>query len=377
MRKRLTQSIVDRMPSAKYPVGSIIVDGEVPGLRVVVGRKSSTYKLVGKVAGAKAITVTIARTDEISLVAARDQARELRLKMRRGIDPRLSASTVPNLREAGKVYIERKTDGLQPRTVEWYEAHLAISLAPLHDTPIDKITPAIADKLHQRISKKSGKIHANGAMRAMRAVFNFAAKTHDLPPNPVSRGVTFNKERPRDWALSKEELRQFWRCLDDLDSIRRAAWTTLALTGLRLSEVRALKWEHIDDGIATIVSPKGGPDRSFRTPLPSGLAEMLGILEFDHWSEFCFPALGVGGECLGRPIMLRKTDQVPFRPHQMRHTFRTTALEAGVDFQSVQLLMNHKLPGVSGNYVSRDRLMDHLKGQIELVTKAILKTQRV
>ena len=58
---------------------------------------------------------------------------------------------------------------------------------------------------------------------------------------------------------------------------------------------------------------------------------------------------------------------MPFHPHQMRHTFRTVALEAGVDFQSVQLLMNHKLPGVSGNYVSRDNLMAHLREQVDRI----------
>ena len=149
---------------------------------------------------------------------------------------------------------------------------------------------------------------------------------------------------------------------------------TLALTGLRSSEVRWLKWQHIDDGIATIVSPKGGPDRSFQTPLPSRVIETLGETEFEHSSPFCFPSLGPLNDCRGMPMLLRKTDEVPYRPHQLRHTFRTTALEAGVDFQSVQLLMNHKLPGVSGNYVSRDRLMEHLRGQIELVANLLVGT---
>ena len=90
MGKRLTQATIDKMPSDRHPVGSTVSDGEVPGLRVVVGKKSSTYRLVARVTGAKAITVTIARTDEISLAAARDRARELRLEMRQGIDPRLS-----------------------------------------------------------------------------------------------------------------------------------------------------------------------------------------------------------------------------------------------------------------------------------------------
>ena len=363
VKRKLTQAAVDRMPSASHPVGSTVTDGEVPGLRVVVGRKSSTYRLVDRVKGSKAITVTIARTNEVSLAAARDQARELKVKMRQGIDPRLSASAVPTLREAGEAYLERKAGSLRPRTLQGYEEHLRVVLEPLLATRIDAITPAMADRLHQRISKKNGEYRANGAMRTLRAVLNFAAKVHDLSVNPVTRGVSFNKEKARDWALSRDEVRQFWLCLDGIDAVRRAAWSTLALTGLRLNEVRALRWDDIDaDCVATIASPKGGPDRSFRTPLPSRLMEILGEIQFESDAELCFPSFPRGQGA----VTLKRCTAVPFSPHQLRHTFRTTALEAGVDFQSVQLLMNHKLPGVSGNYVSRDRLMDHLREQVEL-----------
>ena len=227
----------------------------------------------------------------------------------------------------------------------------------------------MADRLHVKITNKSGPYHANGSLRVLRAVLNFAAKTHDLPPNPVSRGVTFNKERAKDCALDRKGLHHFWRCVADAECpIRRAAWTTLALTGLRVSEVLALRWEHIDeDEVATIVSPKGGPDRSFRTPLPSPIAELLRNLEFDNDSELCFPALGADGECLGRSIKLRRTDRMPFHLTRCATPSARWRSRPALDFQSVQLLMNHKLPGVSGNYVSRDNLMAHLREQVDRI----------
>ena len=181
MRKRLTQATVNRMPSPMHPIGSTVVDGEVPGLRVVVGSKSCTYKLVGKVAGSKPITVTIARTDEIPLAKVRDKARELRLKMRNGIDPRLSASAMPNLRQAGETLLDRKADGLQPRTVRWYKEHLTTTLEliagyrvaiPVFEAvraPRDCEGADIAEELHCISSRPPGTCLLQGSFQVLHA----------------------------------------------------------------------------------------------------------------------------------------------------------------------------------------------------------------
>lgn len=56
----------------------------------------------------------------------------------------------------------------------------------------------------------------------------------------------------------------------------------------------------------------------------------------------------------------------------MRHTYRTHALEAGIDFQSVTMLMDHANTHVSFNYVTRAHLTGHLRGCQELVCERLL-----
>ena len=99
--------------------------------------------------------------------------------------------------------------------------------------------------LHEKLTAKNGPYCANGAMRAPKAVYNDAARTLDLPPNPVSRAVRMNKETPRKWALDAAGLATMWRSLDAMDDqLRAACWMDLLLTGQRSHDARSMRWEH-------------------------------------------------------------------------------------------------------------------------------------
>jgi hypothetical protein len=60
----------------------------------------------------------------------------------------------------------------------------------------------------------------------------------------------------------------------------------------------------------------------------------------------------------------------PYAPPQMRHTYLTLAMEAGVDFQTATLLLNHANPHVSFNYVTKAHLLGHMrKAQEEVCSR--------
>ena len=68
---------------------------------------------------------------------------------------------------------------------------------------------------------------------------------------------------------------------------------------------------------------------------------------------------------------MRRLAEFPYAPHQMRHTYRTHAMEAGVDFQTVTLLLNHANPHVSFNYVTRAHLVGHMREAQEAVSSRL------
>lgn len=376
MGTKLTQGTVNKI-AEEHESGQQVYDADVSGLRIVVGSKSSSYKLVGRIndGSNRYVSIVIGRTDEVSLKTAREKAAELKLALRRGEDPRAPKRAVPSLRKAWERYKETRGPELQPSTVAWYEEKVLAVLKPILEIPLDKLDRETVRALHEKITKKNGPYGANGAMRALKAVYNDAARTQDLPPNPVSRAVRMNKEAPRKWALDAAGLKEAWRCLDAMeDQVRAACWTVMLLTGLRSHDARSMRWEHLDaDGVLTVPSPKGGADRAFRLPLPRHLLQVLERVRQETAplaSPFVFPSITSKS---GHIEEMRRTDEFPHAPHQMRHTYRTWSLEAGVDMQTVTLLMNHRPAGVTWGYVTRAHLLGHMREAQEKVCAALVR----
>ena len=380
MATKLTQAIVNRAMDEHKP-GKQIYDAEVSGLRVVVGKRSASYKLVGRINDGtdRYVSLMIGRTDEVSLKSAREHAVELRLSLRRGVDPRTPKSVVPTLEQALERYLTSRGEELRLSTQNWYRFKLRGPLSSLKKLPVDRIDRDRVRTLHEKITKNNGPYCANGAMRVLKLVLNDVARSIDLPPNPVSRAVRMNRERPRDWAVGPEELPTLWRQLGTIeDRVRRACWLTMLTTGLRSGDARSMRWDNLDDqNVLLVPSPKGGSDRAFRTPLPRLLVQELGeIREITSKLEspFVFPSPHSKS---GHLEEMRRSDEFPYAPHQLRHTYRTIALEAGVDFQTVTLLLNHANPHVSFNYVTRAHLIGHMRKAQEQIAETLAKYRGV
>lgn len=96
MTTQLSQSSMGKLHK-EHPQGAIFYDSTVPGLRVVVGKKASSFKLMGRInnPGGTYVTVSLGRTDQVSLKTARAEA--IRLKRARGEDPRRVKLEVPTV----------------------------------------------------------------------------------------------------------------------------------------------------------------------------------------------------------------------------------------------------------------------------------------
>lgn len=374
MTTKLTQALVDRA-NDDHSQGTQVYDDEVSGLRLVVGKKSASWKLVGRINDGteRYVSIIIGRADEVSLKTARTRATELRLALRRGEDPRRQKVVVPTVEQAMERYIESRGKDLRPRTVEFYKGKLKTGLGTLMKLPVDRVDRDMVRALHEKLTKKNGPAAANGSMRIMKMLWNDVARTHDLPPNPVSRAVRLHRETPRDWAVSPSEMPELWRRLDTIeDRLRRAAWMTMLLSGLRCGDVVNMRWEHIDeDGVLTLPSPKGGERKAFKLPLTR-----LVLQELEHVRQLTKPleSQWVFASSLsksGHIEEMRRTEQFPYPPHAMRHSWRTFALEAGVEVGMTMVLMNHRPAGVTWNYVTRANLLGGMREAAETVAAKI------
>ena len=135
MSTKLSQAVVDRALS-EVGAGKQLYDTEVRGLRVVVGKRSASYKVVCTVndGTGRAVSVMLGRTDEVSLKTARQLATEAVVAARRGDDPRRLKAQAPTVRQAFDRYVATKA--LRPNTVSWYRHQTEVHLKRVADLPM-------------------------------------------------------------------------------------------------------------------------------------------------------------------------------------------------------------------------------------------------
>ncbi len=303
--------------------------------------------------------VTIGRMPPWTLDAARAEVH------RRIVAEDQKVRLAPTLAEALDLYRRNLLKGgASPRTAEAYEgadlfvAHarrggrepedrelgeVARHLRELLDRRIHEIDPTEVREIHERLSEKSkparvrgraagpgrlvirgGPYLANRVMRGLRAAWNGAAREYRLPreKNPVV-GLKFNKERRRQEPIA--DLLAWRARVEALSPVRRDLYLALLLTGLRSSECRGIRKEHVDleRGTIHIPRPKGGEDRAYTVPLSRPALDVL-RRRFEDMpdSPWAFPSVNNAGEVV--PVVSPQEPGLP-SPHRCRDTFITAA----------------------------------------------------
>ena len=146
-----------------------------------------------------------------------------------------------------------------------------------------------------------------------------------------------------------------------VDPTYEAMILTAALTGLRLGELRALRWHHVDlmaqrvhversycnrSGVEK--APKSGRVRSvpLAVEVQQALARLRDVTGFDGDDDLVFPAWD--GNHIAYPELRvtfitaqRKAKLAPLTFHELRHTFGTICASKGIPLTTVQAYMGH------------------------------------
>ena len=175
---------------------------------------------------------------------------------------------------------------------------------------------------------------------------------------------------PRGRALETSELGQLFKaCIDDSSLAGRRDAAMLAVlygTGMRRAELAGLDVADLDLADGSILV-RNGKRRKQRTVYltPEGVRLVEGWLQArgeEAGPLFCpirqngeIPIRRMGGESVAF-ILRRRQEQVgsaTFTPHDLRRTFVSSLLEAGVDVFTVQKLAGHAEPATTARYDRR------------------------
>jgi len=170
-----------------------------------------------------------------------------------------------------------------------------------------------------------------------------------LGQNYLLEGIPFPKgEKKLPVVLSADEVTRFFEAISNLK--HRTMFMTAYASGLRVSELVALRVEDIDSGrmMIRVRQGKGRKDRYVK------LAEQLLTMLRTYWKAYRPAPWLFLGRYRDRPITIGAVTvlcrQICERAglskdvtvHTLRHSYATHLLDAGTDLRTIQVLLGHR-----------------------------------
>jgi integrase len=315
--------------------------------------------------------VTLGRHGVLTSEEARKQAKIELGKMASNIDPSAEKQKAKirsiTLREVADDYKEnRRTRAglpLKQNTKDDIERHVTTTFSDWENHSIMGITREKVSKCYKNKSKTSV-AQANQSMRVLSALIRYGAAKHRKPDgsriiadNPVDvlrESQTLAAVNARTTAIPKGKYGEWWAEVQrrrNNPGLIKASRTAvdliafIALTGLRLTEAKTLKWSQVDleDRSFKLIDTKNRRDVTF--PL-SDAAKAILAERHDEKEVYVFPGRSDGhlDNATKQFEMITKATGVEVTAHPLRRTFIQISLkELKLELWRIKALSNHKI----------------------------------
>ena len=189
----------------------------------------------------------------------------------------------------------------------------------------------------------------NNTLSMLAAMFDFFVDEEKMRQAPVRRRHRVFAPQHLPKPMAEADVRHFFRVIDKVPD--RLMFLLMLRCGLRVSEVAHLQWTDIDStaGTVRVNNSKGQVDRILY--LSSDVAQTLSLWQRAGADKrWLFPSGAVKNQPLNiRTIyrrMMRYLEKAGvgqhYSPHNLRHTFATQLLNAGIQLEVLKELMGHR-----------------------------------
>jgi integrase len=359
MAQKLTDRLVRSLPPP--PAGNrITYDAEVRGFGIRVTSLGAKAFVLNYRVNGRERRLTIGSYPDWSVVAAREQAKELKRSVDLGDDPmgqRHEDRAAPRVSQLASRYLAEHAIRKAARTLSDEESMLKKLVLPtlgkikVHDVRHDDI-----DRLHREISE-TRPIRANRVCQMLSKMFNLAIRWGYRTDSPV-KGWTRNPEKRRTRYLTSGELQRLSQVLAvHPNRACSNAIRLLLLTGARRGEVLSATWDQFNLDAGIWVKPSGHvkQKKEHRVPLSGAVVRLLRDMHLERTqSRYLFPGQGTD-----RPIqevkgfwagVCRKADLNNCRIHDLRHTFASILASSGLSLPVIGALLGHTQPNTTARY---------------------------
>ncbi len=232
---------------------------------------------------------------------------------------------------------------------------------------LHEITSLDVEKFKSQRAKEVCPATVNRALAVLKSMFNRAIAWGKAETNPCKAVKMFKENNQRLRFLEKEEIEKLLlHCQHHLRPIVIVALNT----GMRKSEILGLKWHDIDvrRNIICLLDTKNGEKRE----VPMNDVVKRALIAVPKHPESSYVFCNKDGKPYGDIkksffTAMKDSDIIGFHFHDLRHTFASQLVMAGVDLNTVRELLGHKSLEMTLRY---SRLsLDHKKRAVDVLSR--------
>lgn len=373
--RRLNKALCEQRPPASGFLE--IWDTVVTGFGIRISSKGRRSFMVQTTEGGHRRRAIIGQYGDISLEAARDEARSIISTARKvGKMPRdLEAEEAEAARHAvleaererlrtfravaGEFiasHVSRQRQGLEVERLLNKLAVPALGDIPLKDLDQHDIV-SLLEAVSQATPTQALRLHA-----VIRKMLNWAQDRKLIASNPAAGGLLSHKTVERDRVLTLDEIKAVWVATDQLAHPFGAFVRVLLLTAQRRGEVAGMRWRELDlsSGSWSVPSERAKAGKGHLAPLPKQAVAILRSLPRE--GEFVFTSNRTSRKSPGAKVPISGFSQIksrlddftgpmePWRLHDLRRTAATNMRSLGIDRLTVSKVLNHAEAGITRVY---------------------------
>jgi len=346
---KLTNKLIDSLKSNNK--NYIIWDDEIKGLGIRINDLSKKFIVkyrIGHGRNAQIRKPVLGKYNILKTEEARKLAREWLLKASKGEDPCEVNNNDLSIKEFCQLYIERHAK-LKKKKSTMIEDQRLIRLQIIPNfgkIKVTDLTRAMLIKHHEKLHQTP--YMANRFLALVSKMMNLAEKWEfrSLNTNPCKH-IDRNPEKAREVYLSLDQLERVGLAMRELKETENeyvlSAIKLLILTGCRKGEILNLKWDYINFKNSCINLPdsKTGEKEIHLNPSAMSILQSL-----EKKSDYIFVSRVQNKKITGISTTWKKirkiADLTNVRPHDLRHTFATHAVNDGLSLPIIAKILGHK-----------------------------------
>ena len=248
------------------------------------------------------------------------------------------------------------------------------------DRPILDITPEEVAKTWRLLTRTRGRRTAQMFFMAVQVLFNYAVAKKEVPVTShpiVIDAAGDNIGLPKGWQTLKaqnaveriDDIRVWWREVDQLTMIPKSALKVMLLTGMRPSEALAMRWDQVDLDAGKVWFGLTKTTDYREVALSSWTVQQLRRLEkIAGRKEYVFTG-PTGGRLQELPSIDLPRLGYHWTPKQCRKEWQTVATEIGVTDTQRRAQVGKGLGGTDGHYV----VTPDLRATVQAVADEIMR----